>query len=185
PLVTTRPAEQNRELGPLDHIARPLRDAGVAIEDERFWHHGGVDLRALLRAARADARSGKVVEGGSTITEQYVKNTLLDARRTVHRKLREASLAVQLEHTASKRQILEGYLNTVYFGNGAYGAEAAAGVYFGTTADRLGLGQAATLAGLIRSPAGFDPYTAPAKALHRRDTVLDKLASLRWADPAA
>src|SRR5439155_11128431 len=133
-LVTTLHAEQNRELVPLDHIARPLQDAVVAIEDERFWHHGGVDLRALLRAARADARSGKVVEGGSTITEQYVKNTLLDARRTVHRKLREASLAVQLEHNESKRQILEGYLNTVYFGNGAYGAQAAAGVYFGTGA---------------------------------------------------
>ena len=184
-LVTTLHAEQNRELVPLDHIARPLQDAVVAIEDERFWHHGGVDLRALLRAARADARSGKVVEGGSTITEQYVKNTLLDARRTVHRKLREASLAVQLEHKESKRQILEGYLNTVYFGNGAYGAQAAAGVYFGTGADHLTLAQAATLAGLIRSPAGFDPYTSPAAAMRRRDVVLDKLVALRWADRAA
>src|SRR5436305_12176239 len=107
-LVTTLHAEQNRELVPLDHIARRLQDAVVAIEDERFWHHRGVDLRALLRAAKADARSGRVVEGGSTITQQYVKNTLLDARPTVHRKPREASLAVQLEHRASKRQILEG-----------------------------------------------------------------------------
>src|SRR5205814_3667122 len=112
------------------------------------WHHTGVDIRAMVRAAWADATHGKVVQGGSTITEQYVKNVLADEERSVHRKLREAALAYQLEHKIGKSKILEGYLNTIYFGNGAYGVQAAADTYFGTDISRLTLAQAALLAGL-------------------------------------
>src|SRR5205807_9453375 len=112
--------EQNRETVPLARIPKALQDAVVAIEDERFWHHKGVDLHALFRAAWSDVSSGKIVQGGSTITQQYVKNVVLDEERTVHRKLREAALAYQLERKLGKAGILERYLNTIYFGNGAY-----------------------------------------------------------------
>jgi penicillin-binding protein 1A len=177
-LLTTLHAEQNRETVPLRQMPKSLRDAVVAIEDERFWHHKGVDLHALLRAAWSDALSGKIVEGGSTITQQYVKNVVLDQERTVHRKIREVALAYQLEKKVGKEGILERYLNTIYFGNGAYGVEAAAGTYFGTTAARLTLAQSALLAGLIRSPGNYDPYDNPGAARSRRATVLDKLAAL-------
>jgi penicillin-binding protein 1A len=177
-LVTTLHAEQNRETVPLSQMPKVLRDAAVAIEDERFWHHTGVDVRAMVRAAWADATHGKVVQGGSTITEQYVKNVLADRERTVHRKVREAALAYQLEHKLGKSKILEGYLNTIYFGNGAYGVQAAADTYFGEPADKLTLPQAAMLAGLIRSPNNYDPYDHADAAATRRTAVLDKMASL-------
>ena len=177
-LITTLHADQNRETVPLAQMPTVLRNAVVAIEDERFWHHKGVDLRALVRAAITDARNGKVVQGGSTITEQYVKNVLADNERTVHRKLREAALAYQLEHKLGKSKILEGYLNTIYFGNGAYGVQAAAETYFGIPAAQLSLPQAALLAGLIRSPNNYDPYDHPQAAMARRTAVLDKLVSL-------
>ena len=177
-LLTTLHADQNRETVPLSQMPTQLRDAVVAIEDERFWHHKGVDIRAVVRAAWADAQHGRVVEGGSTITEQYVKNVLADRERTVHRKLREAALAYQLEHKIGKPKILEGYLNTIYFGNGAYGVQAAADTYFGQPAERLTLPQAALLAGLIRSPNNYDPYDHPDAAAVRRAAVLDKMASL-------
>jgi penicillin-binding protein 1A len=177
-LLTTLHAEQNRETVPLTQMPKQLRDAVVAIEDERFWHHKGVDIRAMVRAAWADANEGRIVEGGSTITEQYVKNVLADRERSVHRKLREAALAYQLEHKIGKSKILEGYLNTIYFGNGAYGVEAAADTYFGQPAERLTLAQAALLAGLIRSPNNYDPYDHPDAAASRRTAVLDKMSSL-------
>jgi penicillin-binding protein 1A len=177
-LITTLHAAENREDVPLARIAPFLVDAVVATEDRRFWHHRGVDLRALLRAAATDLRTGQVAEGGSTITQQYVKNSLLGPERSLRRKVQEASLAWRLERQYPKAAILAGYLNTVYFGNGAYGAQAAAAVYFGTTADRLSLPQAALLAGLIRSPAGYDPYAAPAAALRRRNAVLARMADL-------
>src|SRR5437762_13940889 len=109
-LLTTLHAEQNRETVPLDQMPKQLRDAVVAIEDERFWHHKGVDIRAVIRAAWADANHGKIVEGGPTITEQYVKNVLADRERTVHRTLREPPLAYQREHKTGKSELLAGYL---------------------------------------------------------------------------
>jgi 1A family penicillin-binding protein len=177
-LLTTLHADQNRETVPLSQMPKELQNAAVAIEDERFWHHTGVDIRAMIRAAWADANNGKIVEGGSTITEQYVKNVLADRERTVHRKLREAALAYQLEHKIGKAKILEGYLNTIYFGNGAYGIQAAADTYFGEPAEKLTLPQSAMIAGLIRSPTNYDPYDHPDVALTRRTAVLDKMASL-------
>ncbi|MBV8561442.1 MAG: PBP1A family penicillin-binding protein, partial [Acidimicrobiia bacterium] len=177
-LITTLHADQNRETVPLSEMPKQLQNAVVAIEDERFWHNTGVDIRAVVRAAWADAMHGRVVEGGSTITEQYVKNVLADRERTVHKKLREAALAYQLQHKIGKAKILEGYLNTIYFGNGAYGVQAASQTYFGEPAAKLTLPQAATLAGLIRSPTNYDPYDHPDAALARRTAVLDKMGSL-------
>jgi penicillin-binding protein 1A len=182
-LITELHAEQNRETVPLDRIGAPLKDSVVAIEDERFWKHRGVDMRSVLRAAYEDTSSGKVVQGGSTITQQYVKNALVGNERNLHRKVREASLAFQVERAYPKTRILEGYLNTIYFGNGAYGAQAAANVYFGTTADKLDAGQAALLAGIIRSPSSYDPYDHPSDALARRNVVLDKRVELGQLTP--
>ena len=141
-----------------------LTDAVIAIEDSRYWTHSGVDVRALLRAALDNVSAGKVVEGASTIPEQYAK-ILLDenkpASRSITSKIREAQLAVHLEHQYSKAQILELYLNAIYFGSGAYGVQAASRVYFGVDVDALTLPQAALLAGLIQAPNDLDPLAAP------------------------
>ena len=177
-LLATLHAGENREAVPLREMPRVLRDAVVAIEDERFFDHGGVDATAVLRALRDNALEGKVVEGGSTITQQYVKNELVGNDRTVRRKIREATLAYQLERRYSKNQILERYLNTIYLGNGAYGVEVAARRYFGIGVGGVTLGQAALLAGMVRSPNPTDPYDHPDVATARRRVVLDKMVAL-------
>lgn len=177
-LITTLEAEENRELVPLDELPAHVADAVIAIEDARFLDHRGVDLRAVLRALRRNASAGEVVEGGSTITQQYVKNLLGENDRTVKRKLKEASLAFQLERHYTKERILEQYLNTIYLGNGAYGIQAAALEYFGVSAAELSLAQAAVIAGLIRSPSASDPYALPDRALARRNLVLQRMAEL-------
>ena len=180
-VITALHGEENRETVPLDRIPMSLRNAVVAIEDERFWEHKGVDPKSVLRAVYTNASEGEVVEGGSTITQQYVKNELVGPDRTLRRKLREAALAYEVERRFTKERILELYLNTIYFGNGAYGVEAASQEYFGVGVDRLSLGQAALLAGLIRSPSRSDPYRHPDVATARRHTVLEKLVALGWA----
>jgi penicillin-binding protein 1A len=177
-LITTLHGEENREVVPFASIPSVLQDAVVAIEDQRFWVHRGVDIRAVARAAVSNASEGRVAEGGSTITQQYVKNELLGPERDVRRKLREASLAYHLEQQYSKERILELYLNTIYFGNGAYGVQAAAHEYFGGAADSLDLAQSALLAGLIHAPSALDPYDHPALAADRRGTVLDRMVEL-------
>jgi len=174
-VITTLHAGEDREPVTLDEIAPALRDAVVAIEDERFYSHGGVDAQAVGRALVHDLGSGGAVEGGSTITQQYVRTALLDPDRTVNRKVREAVLAWQLERRLDKDEILERYLNAVYFGDGAYGAEAAARHYFDTSAAELTLAQSALLAGLLQAPEDYNPYVDPDAALGRRDTVLDKM----------
>jgi membrane peptidoglycan carboxypeptidase len=178
-LVTTFHAEQNRVSVPFEDIPKVVRDAVIAIEDQRFYDHEGIDLKALIRAAYIDATSGKVVEGGSTITEQYIKNRYLGPEQTLSRKLKEAALAWQLEHELSKDAILTRYLNTVYFGDGAYGIQAAARTYFSEPATALDLPQAATIAGLIAAPSAYDPLVHPLRALDRRNRVL---ASMRGLD---
>jgi penicillin-binding protein 1A len=183
-LITTLHAEQDREHVTLDAIAPVLRQAVVAIEDHRFFQHRGVDAKALLRAARRNAQAGEVVEGGSTITQQYVKNVLLDPRQTVHRKAREAVLAYELERRHSKETILERYLNTVYLGNGAYGMEAAAQLYFGKAAAAVTLAEAALLAGLIQAPERYDPLGTPDAARGRRSAVLQRMRELGVAGEA-
>lgn len=162
-----------------------LIDAVVAVEDERYWLHGGVDLQAMARAMLANVESGEVVQGGSTITQQYLKNILLSSEVTIDRKVEEAILALRLEEGLSKEDILERYLNTVYFGAGAYGVGTAAQTYFGKHVSEVTLAEAALLAGLIRTPSATDPYRDPDAALQRRSVVLDKLLDLGWITVSA
>lgn len=182
-VITTFHGVEDRTVIPLEQVPEHVRNAVLAIEDRRFYEHGGVDLQAVVRAAVENVRSGEVLQGGSTITQQYVKNRIIalsgnGAEKTLKRKIDEAALARQLEARLTKDEILERYLNTVYFGNGAYGVQAAAKVYFGVPARRLTLVQGALLAGLIRSPEGYDPYDEPQLARARRAVVLDAMASL-------
>jgi len=174
-LVAELHGPEDRTAVPLARISRWLRTAVVDTEDARFYDHDGVDWRAVARAAAHDLRRGRMVEGGSTITQQYVKNLYGTGERTLRRKLREAALAYALERQQAKDEILAAYLNTVHFGRGAYGAEAAAQAYFSTSAARLTLAQAALLAGLLRSPATLDPFAHPGAAAARRAEVLRRM----------
>lgn len=190
-LIST-PALQNRIIVPLDQIAPVMQNAQVAIEDERYYEHGGVDPKALGRAVVTNATT-EDTQGGSTLTQQYVKLTLkeqaeregdAEAQRALLarsgtegyvRKLRELKYAVTLEERLSKDEILEGYLNLAYYGDRAYGIEAAARHYFGVKAKDLNLVQAATLAGVVRAPSVTDPVNYPKSSKARRDVVLDKM----------
>jgi penicillin-binding protein 1A len=171
-LATLRGSE-SRVVVDSNDIAPVVKQAIVAVEDRRFWEHRGVDIRGIARAVWADIREKELVQGGSTITQQFVKNTLTRKERTVSRKLKEAALAWQLERRWSKDRILTAYLNTVYFGNGAYGIEIAAKVYFGKKARDLTLPEAALLAGIPANPSAYDPVTRPSAARARRATVLE------------
>jgi len=176
---------QNRIVVPLSAISPLLQQAIVAVEDARFYQHKGVDVHGLARALVSDLQ-GQAVQGGSTITQQYVKQVLVatattDAARaeatarTPARKLREMRLALGLEQVWSKQKILEGYLNIAYFGHGTYGAEAASLRYFGIHASQLTLGEAATLAGIVQSPVSYDPLNNPPLSQKRRDVVLSRM----------
>ena len=164
--------EESRIVADSKEIAPVVKQAMVAVEDRRFWEHRGVDVRGIVRAVWADVRQKELVQGGSTITQQFVKNTLTRADRTVSRKLKEAALAWQLERRWSKDRILTAYLNTVYFGNGAYGIQMAARVYFDKKARDLTLAEAALLAGIPANPSAYDPVARPSAARARRDVVL-------------
>jgi penicillin-binding protein 1A len=168
---------QSRILVPSDHIAPLMKQAIVAIEDKRFYEHRGVDVHGIMRAVWQDVRNKRVVEGGSTITQQFVKNTYVKSQRSISRKLKEAALAWQLEQRWSKDRILTAYLNTIYFGNGAYGVQQAALTYFHhpAGAEHLGLAEAALLAGIPSDPARYDPVTNPKAARERRDVVLRQM----------
>jgi penicillin-binding protein 1A len=184
-LITTLHAGQDRVLVRWADIPRVMADATVAIEDQRFWDHAGVDLKALLRATYVNVTEGRVVQGASTITQQLVKNLYVGHEETLSRKIREAYLAWQLERRLTKQQILTRYLNTVYFGNGAYGVQAAARTYFGIDAEDLTLPQAALLAGLIRAPVRYDPVVHPVHARQRRNQVLAAMLEQGLIDRAA
>ena len=166
---------ENRQNLEADEIPQIMRDAVVAIEDERFYIHQGVDFLGILRAAWANVRSREIVQGGSTITQQYIKNAYITDDQTIDRKLREAALAYQLEKQWSKDKILNEYLNIIYFGEGAYGIEAAAQEYFGIHAADLSIDQAALLAGLPKAPSAYSPRRDPGKAMVRRDLVLNSM----------
>ncbi len=184
-LLITLAGDENRESISLDALPEHVTDAVVAIEDARFWSHSGVDARAILRAAVADVSEGEAAQGGSTITQQYVKQARNEAEKTIGRKVEDAILAVQLERQLSKRQILERYLNTIYFGNGASGIQAAAQRYFGVDAKDLSVAQAATLAGFIHAPSSYDVYNRPDEAVARRNLVVDRMLELGWLDPSS
>ncbi len=167
-------AEQNRIPVSLEQVTPALIDAVIASEDRDYFRHPGVDPVAIGRAAWVDIRQQGELQGGSTITQQYVKNAFLDADRTLIRKLREAVLAIKIERELSKEEILERYLNVIYFGRGAYGVEAASQVWFGMSASELDIGRAAYLAALIRAPELAD-VSRPAQAelaRQRRNGVL-------------
>lgn len=172
-----------------DQISPVMRQAIVAIEDSRFYQHGAIDFRGTIRAAINDLLHHPV-QGGSTIAQQYVKNVLYlsspdpqaafanATSETIGRKIRELRMAVQVEHTMSKDQILAGYLNAAYFGSSAYGIQVAAQRYFSTDAAKLTLPQAALLAGLVENPSSYDPLTNPGNALRRRNTVLERMVQV-------
>jgi penicillin-binding protein 1A len=155
-----------------DEISDVMKQAIVAVEDRRFFEHRGVDLRGILRAVWQDVRNRAVVEGGSTITQQFVKNAYVKSSRSFERKLKEAALAWQLEQQWPKDRILTAYLNTIYFGNGAYGIEQASRVYFQRRAASLSLAESALLAGIPSDPALYDPAANPRQARARRKAVL-------------
>jgi penicillin-binding protein 1A len=166
------PAERNRTPVARAEISRWVPQATVAIEDRRFYEHGGVDPVGIARALVADVRAGKVVQGGSTITQELVRNLYLSRERTLRRKLTEACLAIKLSRQWSKDRILDAYMNQVFYGNHAYGIEAAAETYFSIPAKRLNLEQSALLAGLPQAPSSYDPFRNPAAAVERRNDVL-------------
>jgi len=176
--------EQDRTVVPFDDMPPHLRNAVVAIEDRRFYEHNGVDTEGIMRALRANAGAGEVRQGGSTITQQLVKILFTDGERTLTRKIREALLAFELEARTDKGVVLETYLNTVYFGNGAYGVESAAKRYFGKQTHELTVAESAALAGIIRSPVRYDPVDAPAEALARRNVVIEQMREQQFLTPA-
>lgn len=173
-LLASLHAEENRSPVSLDVVPPRVYNAVIDVEDQGFWAHHGVNLRSTARALRTNVNSGSVLQGGSTITQQLVKNALLTPEKSVSRKVKEAVLAVRLERKLTKRQILERYLNTVYLGNGAYGIQAGAETYYNTSVENLTASQAAFLAGLIRNPVGYDPLKYPDLAKVRRDFALDR-----------
>ncbi len=173
--------EQTVEVKQSD-IPRVLKDAVVAIEDRRFWEHDGVDLEGVARAARVNLEAGGIAQGGSTITQQYVKNAYLTRDQTFERKAREALMAAELEQIMSKETILFRYLETSYFGAGAYGIGAAAEVYFAKPVNDLDISEAATLAGIIQAPSRLSPRSDVDSADERRRVVLQAMLDQGYID---
>jgi penicillin-binding protein 1A len=170
------PSATNRQPLPLSQISPSLPEATVAIEDSRFWQHGALDYRGIVRALYDDITHGQVVQGGSTITQQLVRNLYIgNPQRTLSRKIKEACLAEKVFQNHTRKQILADYLNEVFYGRHAYGAQAAARTYFSKPASKLTLVQAALLAGLPQAPSVYDPIVNPRAALARRNEVLQAM----------
>jgi penicillin-binding protein 1A len=179
PLATLH-GDVNRRAVALERVPDGLIAAVLAAEDKGFFDHGAIDPSAIARAVLTNLQAGGVVEGGSTITQQYVKNVYTTGDRTFGRKLREAALAIRLEERLSKREILERYLNTIFLGNGSYGVEAASLEYFGRHVMHLTVPQSATIAGVIAAPTRFDPVRHPQRAERRRNYVLGELTEIGY-----
>ena len=165
-------AERNRQPVSFRDVSRWMAGATVAVEDRRFWQHGGVDYEGIARALWKNLQAGHIVEGGSTITQQLVRNLYISREQTYERKIKEACLAIKLTRNWSKRRILAAYMNHVFYGNHAYGVEAAAQTYFSKRSSQLNLLEAALLAGLPQAPSRYDPFGNPSAALARRNAVL-------------
>ncbi len=163
----------------IDDMPKHLVNAVLAVEDSRFYDHAGIDPYGLLRATWVNYRRGQVVQGGSTITQQLAKNLFFSAEQSVTRKFKEAMTAIWMEMRLSKKEILELYLNRVYFGSGAYGVEAAAYHYFGKTTRDLNLGEAALLAGLLKAPSRYSPTQNPKASRNRTQLVLKRMMKLK------
>jgi penicillin-binding protein 1A len=180
-LLGSIPAEKNRQPVDLDDMSKWVPRATVAIEDRRFWQHGALDYAGIARALFANVRAGHVVQGGSTITQQLARNLYIKKpSQTFGRKATEACLAIKLAREKSKRWILNSYVNQVFYGNRAYGIEAAGQTYFSKPARHLTLGEAALLAGLPQAPSVFDPFHRPQQAIARRDEVLRAMLANRY-----
>ena len=177
--IYSRLAGANRLRVSLDEVAPAFVEALLAREDTRFYQHRGIDWRGIMRALMRDVMSGSAKEGASSLTQQLARNSLPLGGRTINRKILEAMVALRIEHTFSKQQILELYINRIYFGSGCYGVETASQAYFGKHASKLNLSEAALLAGLIRSPNRFSPLRNPEGAALQRNTVLDRMVSLK------
>lgn len=168
---------------PYDKIPDFLKKGIIATEDRRYYDHGAVDIIGVARAFITNSMAGETLEGGSTIAQQTVKNIFLSNDRTMTRKLEELALAVQLERNYSKEEILELYLNTIYFGHGAYGVGEASRVYFGKEPKDLDLSQCAMLAGLPQAPSAYDPISHPQEGAKRMTTVLALMAQEGYITP--
>jgi penicillin-binding protein 1A len=160
---------------PIKNIPKNMINAVVAIEDSRFWKHSGIDYIAIARAVVKDILHAGLREGGSTITQQLAKVVFLNPEKTFKRKLREAALAIKIEKNLDKKEILEMYLNKVYFGHGAYGVEMASRIYFGKSVKDITLAEAALIAGLVKGPSSYSPYNNMAKARERQRLVLSRM----------
>ena len=194
--LIANPYDENRIIVPLKKISKNMQNAQIAIEDARFYEHGGLDVRGFSRALLSNLQGGDV-QGASTLTQQFVKITLQEnalrrgdkeaaaaaVDKTYSRKLQELKYALNVEENFTKDQILEGYLNLVYYGDQAYGVEAAALNYFGVSAAKLTLGQAALLAGIVQQPTAYNPVINPKAAQARRNLVLDRMQAIGVASP--
>ena len=192
--LIANPYDENRIIVPLKKISPNMRKAQIAIEDARFYEHGGLDVRGFSRALLSNLQGGEV-QGASTLTQQFVKITLQESAlrrgdkeaaaaavdKTYSRKLQELKYALNVEENFTKDQILEGYLNLVYYGDQAYGVEAAALNYFGVSAAKLSLGQAALMAGIVQQPTAYNPVINPKASQVRRNLVLDRMQALGLA----
>src|SRR5213082_3653414 len=169
---------ENRETIPYDQLPRDLVNAVVAMEDNKFYQHGGYDLSGILLAALKNFTAGHVRQGASTITQQLARNSFALTEKTFRRKLLEIFLARRIEENFGKQKIMELYLNRIYFGGGLYGAEAAARGYFGKSAREMSLAECATLAGLIKSPNRLSPWSDRTNSRETRDFALDRMRDL-------
>ncbi len=175
--------EENREVVPLNKISPDLKRAVLAIEDSNFYHHQGINPIGIIRATLVNAQSGRTVEGGSTLTMQLIKNLFLTPERAISRKVAEAVLALRLEQIFNKDEILEMYLNQVYWGHNTYGAETAAQSYFNKPAADLTLAEGAMMAGIIQAPEAYSPFIDFALAKRQQKIVLARMQELRWITP--
>jgi membrane peptidoglycan carboxypeptidase len=181
---------RDRTVVELKDISPYMQKAIVAIEDARFYQHGAIDLKGILRALNKNAQTGGVAEGASTLTQQYVKNVFVEeagddptkvaqaTQQTIGRKIKELKYAIQVEEELGKKKILENYLNITFFGEQAYGVEAAAQRYFSKHAKNLNVQEAALLAGIVQSPSRFDPVNDETEATKRRNIVLQRMAEV-------
>jgi penicillin-binding protein 1A len=171
---------ERRTVLPLSQIPLDFQRAVIAIEDDIFYSHPGVDVKGILRAFLTNLRKGHTAQGGSTITQQLAKNIFLTQERTFARKIKELLMTLQIERNFSKDEILQLYLNQIYFGHGAYGIEAAARIFFGKPAQELGLAECALLAGLPKWPSRYSPFNHPDRAIQRRNVVLRRMRNLGY-----
>jgi len=170
---------EGRYWTPIERIPPFLQNALVAVEDARFYEHGGIDVRGIARALVKDVVKGKLVEGGSTITQQLIKNKYLSGEKTIDRKLKEGIMAVEFEQKYSKKQILEMYFNEIYYGNGAWGIAQAARLYFDKNPEELSEAECALLAGVPKNPGRYNPRGDSARVMGRRDVVLQRMVAVK------